>query len=98
MPDILKLCLRHCAIGFALSAVFTAILLAMNVGQLRTLAGSSADGLLGLALLFVSNGFLFGVVQIALKLLGDDDDDDDHGGGGRLRRDRVAIPVRVDER
>ena len=47
MPKLVKVYLQQIAIGFGLSAVFTAILLYMNVGNLGHLVFNSSDGLLG---------------------------------------------------
>lgn len=102
MPKLIKVYLQQIAIGFALSGVFTAILLYMNVGNLGHLVFNSSDGLLGLFLIFFFNGLVFAAVQFAIRIMRmgyeDEDDDDDDRGTPIRAYDPVAIPIRVDER
>lgn len=97
MPQLVKVYIQQIAIGFGLSAVFTAILLYMNIGNLRHLVLSSSDGLLGLFLIFFFNGLVFAGVQFAIRIMrmgSDDDDDDDYRGGHRMRYTRPE-PIRI---
>lgn len=70
MPRLARLYLRHCAIGFALAAVFVAALLALDVGGLWHLVRSVEGGGLAVALLVVFNGIVFAGVQFALAVMG----------------------------
>jgi len=97
MPKLVKVYLQQIAIGFGLSAVFTAILLYMNVGNLGHLVFNSSDGLLGLFLIFFFNGLVCAGVQFAIRIMrmGYDDDDDDDDDRGTSIRSFDPVPVRV---
>ncbi|KQI71038.1 hypothetical protein AN191_15165 [Loktanella sp. 5RATIMAR09] len=91
-PDLMRLYLRHCAIGFVLSAVFVAVILWRDVAGLGSLIAGSDVGYLAVFLLWFFNGTVFGSVQFAIVVMSqaDDDDDDDHRG--------PLIPIRVEAR
>lgn len=89
-PDLMRLYLLHCAIGFVLSAVFVGLILAYDVVGLRGLVMGSDVGWLAVFLLWFFNGTVFGSVQFAIVLMLDADDDDDDGP----RRGEL-VPVRV---
>ncbi len=97
MPQLIKVYIQQVAIGFGLSAVFTVILLVMNVGNLGHLVTNSADGYLGLFLIFFFNGLVFAAVQFAIKIMsmGSNDDDDDEPRGGTRVGYRTPEPVRI---
>ena len=100
MPKLIKVYLQQIAIGFALSAVFTIILVTMNVGNLGHLVLNTSDGYLGAFLIFFFNGLVFAGVQFAIKIMGmgsNDDDDDEPRGGTRIGLDK-PLPVRIDTR
>lgn len=89
-PDLMRLYLRHCAIGFVLSAVFVALILWRDVAGLGSLVAGSDIGLLAVFLLWFFHGTIFGSVQFAIMIMlqsEDDGDDDDHRG--------PLIPIRV---
>jgi hypothetical protein len=90
-PDLMALYLRHCAMGFVLSAVFVAMLLWRDVAGLGTLIAGSDVGVLAVFLLWFFHGTVFGGVQFALMIMlqSDDHNDDDDHHRGRM------IPVRV---
>lgn len=95
MPDLVKMYIRQCAIGFALSAVFVALLLFYNVVNLWHLVTHSDVGLLAVFLLWLFNGIVFAGVQFGISIMlmkydESDDDDDDHRG-----RPVALTPVRV---
>ena len=90
-PDLMRLYLRHCAIGFVLSAVFVALILWRDVAGLGSLIAGSDIGYLAVFLLWFFHGTVFGSVQFAIIVMSqaeDDDDDDDHRG--------PLIPIRVE--
>jgi len=89
-PNLMRLYLRHCAIGFGLSAVFVALILWYDVAGLGGLIAGSDIGYLAVFLLWFFNGTVFGSVQFAIVVMSqaDDDDDDDHRG--------PLIPIRVE--
>ncbi|EBA12918.1 hypothetical protein [Roseobacter sp. CCS2] len=90
-PDLMRLYLRHCAVGFVLSAVFVALILWQNVAGLGSLIAGSDIGWLAILLLWFFNGTIFGSVQFAIVIMSqaEDDDDDDDDFRGPL------IPIRV---
>ena len=100
MPDLIRMYIKNVVIGFALSAVFVALLMWFNIGNLWHLISGSEQGWLALVMLWVFNGIVFAGVQFAIAVMRmKDDDDDDHHGGLRqrvMRREYATIPVRVD--
>ncbi len=97
MPKLIKVYIQQIAIGFALSAVFTAILLYFNVAGLKRLLLGSSDGLLGLFLIFFFNGLVFAGVQFAIRIMrmGYEDDDDDDNDRGMPVRSHDPMPIRI---
>lgn len=91
MPPLVRLYIRHCAIGFALSAVFVGLLFAFDVARLWTLVSHSDVGLMAAITLFMGNGIVFAGVQFGITVMRMGEDDEPRGG----RRDPVAIPVPV---
>ena len=81
-PNLLRLYLQHCAVGFALSAVFVALILWVNVGNLTGLILGSDIGGLAVFLLWFFHGTLFGGLQFAVMVMLNVDRDDDDGAGG----------------
>ena len=84
MPDLIKMYIRQSVIGFALSAVFVALLLYFNIVNLWHLVTHTDVGLLAVFLLWLFNGIVFAGVQFGISIMlmkyDDDDDDDDHRG------------------
>ncbi|MFN4099956.1 MAG: hypothetical protein ACK4GT_09275 [Pararhodobacter sp.] len=102
LPELVKLYIRQVAIGFALSAVFVALLLGFNIANLRSLILATQGGYIAGFLLFFFNGLVFAGVQFAISIMRMGDDDD-HGprGGHRQRVSRGVpqlIPIRVEAR
>lgn len=97
MPKLIKVYIQQVAIGFGLSAIFTIILLTMNVGNLGHLVFNSPDGYLGAFLIFFFNGLVFAAVQFGIKIMrmGYEDDDDDEPRGGTRVRHTDLIPIRI---
>jgi hypothetical protein len=95
MPQLVRFYIRHVLIGFALAAVFTGLLLWLNVGNLWHLVTHTAEGPLAAFLLFFLNGIVFAGVQhgIAVMLLAEDDDKDDRAPP--VAADPVPVPVSV---
>ena len=89
-PNLMQLYLRHCIIGFCLSAVFVTLLLWRDVAGLGSLIAGSDIGWLAVFLLWFFHGTIFGGVQFAIMImLSADDDDDDDDQRGRM------IPIRI---
>lgn len=97
MPKLVKVYIQQVAIGFALSALFTGILLYWNVANLRHLLLGSTEGWLGLFLIFFFNGLVFAGVQFAIRIMrmGHEQDDDDDDDRGTPIRSRDPVPVRI---
>ena len=98
MPALVRLYIVNVAFGFVLAVVFVALLLSLNVANLRALLLGSEMGLVALIMLIVFNGIVFAGAQfgVAVMCLGDEDD---HGGGGRRDAvDAVPQPVKVELR
>lgn len=91
-PHLMRLYLRHCLVGFILSAIFVALILWYDVARIGSLVVGSDVGLLAVFLLWFFHGTIFGSVQFAVSIMlnADRDDDDDHRGGG------TPVPVRVE--
>ena len=92
MPQLVRLYIRQVLIGFALSAVFVALLLWQNVANLGHLVMTSDIGWLAVLMLFVFNGLVFAGVQFSITIMRMAEDDTPKGGG---RRDPVAEPLTV---
>ncbi|WP_299848423.1 hypothetical protein [uncultured Roseovarius sp.] len=102
MPKLIRLYIINVAIGFALAAVFVAMLLWFNVGNLWHLVSHTEQGWLAVLILWIANGIVFAGVQFAIAVMRMKDDDDDEPRGGRrnrvMRPEPVPIPVRVEAR
>ncbi|MCV2864468.1 hypothetical protein [Defluviimonas sp. WL0075] len=92
MPALVRLYIVNVLIGFALSAVFTALLLWLDVAGLRHLATAVNGGWIGVLMLFVSNGIVFAGVQFAITIMGMAEDGQ---GGGGTRRPVGRLPELV---
>jgi len=89
-PDLMRLYIRHCAVGFALSAIFVGLILWYDVVGLRGLVLGSDVGWMAVFLLWFFNGTVFGSVQFAIVIMSQADDEDDDGPkGGKM----IPIPV-----
>ncbi|WP_084860982.1 hypothetical protein [Salibaculum halophilum] len=95
-PDLIKLYIKSCAIGFAAAAVFVGLLLTFDVVGLRGLVAGSSAGIVAVVMMWVFNGIVFAGVQfgIAIMAMSEDDDDDDEGGTRSPVTLAEPIPVR----
>lgn len=98
MPKLVRLYIRQVMIGFAIAALFVAMLLGLNVMELRSLIFGSDSGLLALFLLWFMNGIVFAGVQFAwaVMAMAEPEDRGPRGGTPELLEFR-PIPVRVDK-
>lgn len=92
MPELIRMYIRHSAIGFGIAAIFVAMLLAFNVQNLWYLVTHSKDGPLAVFLLWFMHGIVFAGVQFAWAVMNLARSDRE-GGGGRPMR--AYLPVRV---
>ena len=84
MPQLIRLYLKSIVIGFALSLVFTASLVWLDVANLQHLFFNVRGGFIAGAVLFGFNGLLFSGVQFAVSIMAMSD-----SGGSRGKRVRV---------
>ncbi len=100
LPDLIKLYIKSCIIGFIAAAAFVGLMLWFDVMGLWGLVSRSQDGVLAVIVMWVLNGIVFAGVQFAFAIMSmaDKDDDDDEGG----RREEVwlaePIPLRANKR
>lgn len=82
MPVIFRFYIKHCLIGFALSAAFVSLLLWFNIANLWHLISTSDIGFMALVVFWVLNGIVFAGVQtgIAVMQLAEPDDEGPKGG------------------
>jgi hypothetical protein len=88
--------IRSCVLGFVLAAVFTAMLIALDVARIGYLISHVEGGFLAAFLLWFFNGIVFSGAQAAVSvLLMAERDGRDHDGGAP---DPIgeAVAVRVD--
>ena len=95
LPRLVRLYMRQVALGFALSAVFTGLLLGFNIANLRNLVLSTQGGYLAIFLLFFFNGLVFAGVQFAITIMRMADRDDDGPRGGHRPPVGTLAPVRI---
>lgn len=69
MPKLIRLYVTHVLIGFALSALFTGLLLWLNVANLWSLVSRSDMGLVAVGMLWFTNGIVFAGVQFGWAVM-----------------------------
>jgi TRAP-type C4-dicarboxylate transport system permease small subunit len=97
MPKLVRLYIVSVAIGFALSALFVAALVWLDVGHLRHLVLGSDMGWVAALMLVMFNGVVFAGAQFAIAVmqLADKDEGPKGGRGIVLRPVQVPVPVTV---
>ncbi|PWG17654.1 hypothetical protein [Salibaculum griseiflavum] len=93
-PDLIKLYIKSCAIGFAAAAVFVGMLLAFDVVGLWGLVSGSSAGILAVIMMWIFNGIVFAGVQFGIKIMSMAEDDDDDRGGKHIPV-HLAEPIPV---
>lgn len=94
MPKLIKLYITNVAYGFALSAVFLALLLWADIAGIRHLIFSSDIGYIAAAMIFMMNGVVFASVQFAIAVMRLAEDPDGPKGG--TRAPDVSRPIAVE--
>ncbi|WP_103256601.1 hypothetical protein [Tabrizicola aquatica] len=97
MPELVRLYIRSVALGFGISALFTAGLVWWDVAGIGHLILGSDIGLVAAAMLVVFNGIVFAAVQFAFRVMAMAESDD-RPAGGRPQRLPVPVPVPVSVR
>ena len=69
MPELVRLYIRECLLGFALAIVFSAGLLVLNVANLGHLVTHVDGGWLAFVLLCLFNGIVFAGVQFGITVM-----------------------------
>ncbi len=80
MPNLVRLYIRECLLGFALAILFSMALVVLNVANLGHLVSEVEGGWLAFAMLCVFNGIVFAGVQFGITVmrLGGASEDDDN--------------------
>lgn len=96
MPALVRLYIQSVALGFLLSAAFTAGLLWLDVAGIGHLILASDIGWIAVAMLVIFNGIVFSAVQFAFRVMAMAEPEDDPTGGRGVREPvMVPAPVRV---
>ncbi len=102
MPELVRLYVRHVAIGFLLALIFTGLLLWLDIGNLWHLVRATDAGPLAVVMLIMANAIMFSGMQFgyAVMRMGHDDG---AGGGKKTRRIhfhalRVTVASKAPER
>ncbi|RCW88847.1 hypothetical protein [Paracoccus lutimaris] len=94
MPKLVRLYILSIAIGFALAAVFTGLLVALDVAGLRHLMTTTHGGWIAVLMMVFFHGILFSGVQFAIRIMLMAEDDGPTQGL-RQRIWRFSTPLRV---
>lgn len=92
MPQRIHVNVRQVITGHLLSAVFVALMLYANVGNLWHLISSSDMGWIAVMMMWLCNGVVFAVIQSTLSPPSGRHDDDT---GGHYDRADLAEPVLI---
>lgn len=93
MPELVRMYIRHVAIGFLLACIFTGALLWLNVGNLWHLVRATDAGPLAVVMLVVFNAIVFSGVQFGIAIMGMAEDEGK--GGGTRAPVGAALPACV---
>ena len=95
MPRLIRLYITQTAIGFAISLVFTALVVALDVAHLGYLISNVDGGWLAAFLFFMLNGIVFAGVQFGISVMrvAGTDDGPPPPARGRLERHYATLPV-----
>lgn len=93
MPKLIRLYITQVLIGFAISAVFVALLLGFNIAGLGDLVVRSDMSLIAVLMLWFMNGIVFAGVQFAWKIMSLAEKSTP-SGGNKVRLQPVLAPQR----
>ncbi|WP_309668293.1 hypothetical protein [Tabrizicola sp.] len=93
MPKLVRLYIQSVAIGFAVAAAFTGLLVWQDVAGIGHLVMGSDIGWIAVSMLVFFNGIVFSAVQFAAAIMGMAENDGPRGG---LRDHSRMIPIRVE--
>lgn len=95
MPRLVRLYIVNVAIGFAVSALFLAAMIWLNIANLGHLVLETPSGWIGGLMMFVSNGVIFAGAQFGIAVMRQADSDDGPRGGSKVPA-LVPVPVRAE--
>lgn len=99
MPELVRLYIRSVALGFGISAAFTAGLVWWDVAGIGHLILGSDIGWVAALMMVVFNGIVFSAVQFAFRIMAmAEDDEGPRGGHGGREPVLVPVPVPVKAR
>jgi TRAP-type C4-dicarboxylate transport system permease small subunit len=98
MPKLVRLYIVSVAIGFALSVVFVAGLVWLDVAHLRHLVLGSDMGWVAALMMVVFNGIVFAGVQFAIAVMRLAEDDEGPRGGRPFPLRPALVPVAAPRR
>ena len=99
MPELVRLYIRSIALGFGISAAFTAGLVWWDVAGIGHLILGSDIGWIAALMMVVFNGIVFSAVQFAFRVMAMAEDDEGPKGGHGAREPVLApVPVHVKAR
>lgn len=82
MPELIRLYIRECLLGFAIAILFSMALVILNVANLGHLVSNVEGGWLAFLLLCIFNGIVFSGVQFGMTVMRMSEDDDESGSDG----------------
>lgn len=92
LPRIVRLYILNCFLGFMLAAVFTGLVLWLNIGNIGHLVAHVSGGWLAGLVFFGLNGIVFAGVQSAIVVMSLGRREPPSGGHGRPI-DAVPVPA-----
>ncbi|MCR8725306.1 hypothetical protein [Frigidibacter sp. ROC022] len=93
MPELVRLYIRHSLIGFALAALFVALLVGFDIAGLRHLVLETDGGWLAGLVMVMLNGIVFAGVQFSIAIMSMAEDRQPPGGGLRQAIQRLWVPA-----
>lgn len=95
MPRLIRLYIIQTAIGFAISLVFTILVVVFDIGRLGYLMTHVDGGWLAAFLFFMLNGIVFAGVQFGISVMrmAEPEEGTPPRGPGLLERSFATVPV-----
>jgi len=94
MPRLVRIYIIDVITGFGLSALFTGLLLWLDVAHLWHLVTSVQGGWIAVLMLFVFNGIVFAGVQFGITVMGMANDGTGGGRKARVTLRRATVKVK----
>lgn len=100
MPELIKMYIRNCILGFLIAGAFVGILLWFNIMNLWNLVTGSDVGILAVVVLWFAHGIVFAGVQFAYAVMSLAEKEPRGPRGNlplRAQLEPMVVPVPVDE-